>query len=234
MNPRPIRAAFLPLRLADRKVQICCLCFVSAEIFVGFGEWLFLHIAAILGLANGQKGGADMPDTKNLCAHIPVDLYAKVSTSKTVANQTISEYVTNLLTEYYDWKENGGANMARENGKERTLAFQISEDLFQRIKAHLERESRRLGSKVTQKDFVIGLIEAALAEAEQAKAERAAAERAGSVEAAQGEDTERQDETERRDEADMNSAPEENAQEAPCEDGVATDEGVASQPTENG
>ncbi|MBQ9346177.1 MAG: translation initiation factor 2 [Oscillibacter sp.] len=164
-----------------------------------------------------------MPDTKNLCAHIPVDLYAKVSTSKTVANQTISEYVTNLLTEYFEWKENGGANMARENGKERTLAFQIREDLFQRIKAHLERESRRLGSKVTQKDFVIGLIEAALAEAE-----RAEAERAGSIKAAQGEDTERRDET------DTDSAPEENAQEAPCEDGAASENGEESQPTENG
>ena len=170
-----------------------------------------------------------MPDTKNLCAHIPVDLYAKVSTSKTMANQTISEYVTNLLTEYYDWKENGGANMTNGNGKERTLAFQISEDLFQRIKAHLERESRRLGSKVTQKDFVIGLIEAALAEAEQADAERA-----GSVEAAQGEDTERQDETERRDEADTDSVPEETAQETPCEDGAASENGEESQPTENG
>ena len=170
-----------------------------------------------------------MPDTKNLCAQIPIELHRKVTAAKTVAGLSINEYVAQVLAEYYNWKENGGANMARENGKERTLAFQISEDLFQRIKAHLERESRRLGSKVTQKDFVIGLIEAALAEAEQADAERA-----GSVEAAQGEDTERQDETERRDEADTDSVPEETAQETPCEDGAASENGEESQPTENG
>ena len=50
----------------------------------------------------------------------------------------------------------------------RTMAFQISEELFQRIKAHLERETARTGKKLTQKEFVLGLIEAALDEAEQA------------------------------------------------------------------
>lgn len=52
------------------------------------------------------------------------------------------------------------------NGKNRTLAFQINEELFQRIKTHLERESARLGRNYTQREFVIGLIEQALAEAE--------------------------------------------------------------------
>ena len=44
------------------------------------------------------------------------------------------------------------------NGKNRTLAFQIDEELFQRIKAHLERESARLGRKVTQREFVLNAI----------------------------------------------------------------------------
>ena len=48
----------------------------------------------------------------------------------------------------------------------RTLAFQIPEELFQRIKAHLERESGRLGRKVTQREFILGLIESALEEGE--------------------------------------------------------------------
>ena len=46
------------------------------------------------------------------------------------------------------------------------MAFQIPEELFQRIKAHLERESIRTGRKQTQKDFVLGLIEEALEAAE--------------------------------------------------------------------
>ena len=64
------------------------------------------------------------------------------------------------------------------NNSTRTMAFQIGEDLFQRIKAHLERETARTGRKLTQKEFVLGLIEDALNEAErqaQAEAEEAAA-----------------------------------------------------------
>ena len=56
-------------------------------------------------------------------------------------------------------------------GNTRTMAFQIPEELFQRIKAHLERESTRLGRKFTQREFVLGLIEEALTDAEQMNAE---------------------------------------------------------------
>ena len=59
------------------------------------------------------------------------------------------------------------------NGKTRTLAFQIDEDLFNRIKAHLERETQRTGKKYTQREFVLGLIEEALNEAERQAAEEA-------------------------------------------------------------
>ena len=52
----------------------------------------------------------------------------------------------------------------------RTMAFQIPEELFQRIKRHLEHESACLGRKVTQREFVLGLIESALAQAEAGKA----------------------------------------------------------------
>ena len=172
-----------------------------------------------------------MPDTKNLCAHIPIELHRKVTAAKTVAGLNINDYVTQVLAEYYEWKENGGTIMARENGKERTLAFQISEDLFQRIKAHLERASRRLGSKVTQKDFVIGLIEAALAEAEQ-EAEGASN---GTDEAvSESEQLEERREEQQDGDREPDAAPEETAQEAPCGDGATSDEGAASQPTENG
>ncbi len=48
----------------------------------------------------------------------------------------------------------------------KTLAFQIPEELYNRIKDHLERETKRTGKKLTQKEFVISLIERALDEAE--------------------------------------------------------------------
>lgn len=47
----------------------------------------------------------------------------------------------------------------------RTMAFQMSGEMFLRLKAHLERESARTGKKVSQKEFVLGLIRQALDEA---------------------------------------------------------------------
>lgn len=50
--------------------------------------------------------------------------------------------------------------------KGRTMAFQIPEELFQRIKRHLERETLCTGRKLTQREFVLNLITKALDEAE--------------------------------------------------------------------
>ena len=105
-----------------------------------------------------------MPETKNLCAQVPIELHERVNAEKEQANQTTSQYITNLITEYYKMKEIGGVSSM--TGKERTMAFQISEELFQRIKRYLERESDRLGRRVTQREFVLDLIEEALSKAE--------------------------------------------------------------------
>ena len=43
--------------------------------------------------------------------------------------------------------------MARKAENTRTLAFQISEELFQRIKNHLEKESKRRGIRLTHGIF---------------------------------------------------------------------------------
>ena len=113
-----------------------------------------------------------MADTKNLCAQIPLTLHDRVCIEKDQAGLTTAQYITNLLTEYYQMKENGG-NMNMTNNGSRTMAFQIPEELFQRIKEHLDRESLRLGRKYTQREFVLGLIEDALRQAEQEAAESA-------------------------------------------------------------
>ena len=106
-----------------------------------------------------------MAETKNLCAQIPIDLHDRVSRAKDQAGLTTAQYITNLLTEYFEMKENGGT-AAMMNGTTRTMAFQIPEEFFQRIKAHLDRETARTGHKLTQREFVLGLIEQALSEAE--------------------------------------------------------------------
>lgn len=106
-----------------------------------------------------------MEQRKNLCAQVPISLHDRVTEAREQLGQTTAEYITNVLTEYYEMRENGGKE-TMANGKNRTLAFQIDEELFQRIKAHLDRESARLGRKVTQREFVLGAIIGALNMAE--------------------------------------------------------------------
>ena len=112
-----------------------------------------------------------MEQKKNLCAQVPLSLHAQVCEAREAAGQTTSEYITNLLIEYYNLKKDGGTTTM--SGNTRTMAFQIPEELFQRIKAHLERETQRTGRKLTQREFVLNLIEEALIEAEEDAAEAA-------------------------------------------------------------
>lgn len=107
-----------------------------------------------------------MAETKNLCAQIPLDLHEQVCEAKEKLNMTTSQYITSLLRTYYSvlqTKNQGGSTM--ENS--RTMAFQIPEELFQRIKRYLERETARSGRKVTQREFILGLVEEALDRADQ-------------------------------------------------------------------
>ena len=97
---------------------------------------------------------------RNLCAMIPAELHERVRAAQEQAGVTLSVYITELLTNYY---ERGKEHMAEGI---RTMAFQMPEELFQRLKAHLERESARTGKKVSQKEFVLNLIRQALDEAE--------------------------------------------------------------------
>ena len=100
-----------------------------------------------------------MDAKKNLCAMIPADLHAKVIAEKEqLALSTLGEYVELVLKEHF---EGGKTIMAATT----TLAFQISEELDQRLKNFIATEKKR-GRKISQKEFVIGLIEQALAEYE--------------------------------------------------------------------
>ena len=107
---------------------------------------------------------------KNLCAMIPVELHERVRAAQERAGVTLSAYITELLTNYYEKK--GEEKMAEGI---RTMAFQMPEEMFQRLKRHLERESERTGKKISQKEFVLNLIRQALDAAEREEAERNAA-----------------------------------------------------------
>lgn len=104
-----------------------------------------------------------MNEVKNLTVQIPLELHGRVCAEKDKTGQTLSQYITALITDYY---KNGGKSM--ENS--RTMAFQVPEELFQRIKAHLARETARTGVKLSQREFVLGLIEDALNKAETGEA----------------------------------------------------------------
>ncbi|HBF64425.1 MAG TPA: 4-oxalocrotonate tautomerase [Clostridium sp.] len=96
-----------------------------------------------------------MKETKSLCAKIPIELHNKVRASQEESRLTLNQYVEKLIIEYYQMKE------MKSMPQTRTLALQISEELFLRIKNHLDKNPQ-----LTQKAFITDLIIKALDEAE--------------------------------------------------------------------
>lgn len=94
-----------------------------------------------------------MEPTKNLCAQIPESLHARVREEQEHLGQTLGAYIAQILTEHFEQKEKGGKAMSENT---RTLAFQVSEDLFGRLKAYLAAHH------ISQRQFVLGFIEEAL------------------------------------------------------------------------
>jgi hypothetical protein len=94
-----------------------------------------------------------MPEMRGITVQVPADLHVKVKTEQELLKLTMSQYIQMVLEEHFNPKqiEKGGTEMS---GNNRTLAFQVSEELFQRVKAYLAKHP-----KVIQKDFILGLIE---------------------------------------------------------------------------
>ena len=46
-----------------------------------------------------------MAQTKNLCAQISLDLHQKICEAREQAGLTTAQYITNLITEYFEMKE---------------------------------------------------------------------------------------------------------------------------------
>lgn len=92
-----------------------------------------------------------MPEMKGVTVKIPADLHAEVKAYLEAHGMTMGEFIAQAvdheLHPKFELKED--KNMERM----RTLAFQVPESLFQRVKVYLER------NHMTQKQFVIGLIE---------------------------------------------------------------------------
>ena len=96
-------------------------------------------------------------EMKNICGKIPVDLHEKMKLEIEELGISIPKYLEMVIEEHMT-RKGEKTNMADL----RTVAVQVTEDLFSRLKAVLAKNGMK------QKDFLIGLIEAAL-EKEEAK-----------------------------------------------------------------
>lgn len=100
-------------------------------------------------------------ETKGVTCKIPLELHNRISEEIRETESTMSKFIERIITEHY---EKGTVTVM---GKGRTLAFQVSEELFQRVKEYLEAYEKAYHRRLTQKEFVVGLIEQALEEAEE-------------------------------------------------------------------
>ena len=92
-------------------------------------------------------------NTKNLCAQIPESLHAKVRERQEASGQTLGQYMTELITKFYEQEMKP---TMKEN--QRTVAFQVSTELFEQFKEYLKRQG------IKQNAFFLGCIQRALAE----------------------------------------------------------------------
>ena len=96
-----------------------------------------------------------MPENekKGITVKVDAQLHAQVREYIEAHGMTMSEFVAKALdSELHPSQTRGGVNMAN-----RTIAFQVPEETFDRLKDYLSRHPG-----LTQKDFVLGLIEAEL------------------------------------------------------------------------
>lgn len=100
-------------------------------------------------------------ETKGVTCKIPLELHNRISEEIRETESTMSKFIEMIITGHYE----KGAVTVMEKG--RTLAFQVSEELFQRVKEYLEAYEKAYHRRLTQKEFVVGLIEQALEEAEE-------------------------------------------------------------------
>lgn len=95
--------------------------------------------------------------TKNLCAQIPASLHSTVRERQEASGQSLSQYMTWLITKFYEMEMK---NTVNEKEKVRTVAFQVPEELFERFKAYLKQQG------IKQNAFFLNCIQQALGDSE--------------------------------------------------------------------
>ena len=93
---------------------------------------------------------------KNICGKIPVELHEKVRAEIEEKETSTQIFIRQVIEEHFNRLENKG----EESMERRTLAVQVTEELFQRVKWAVTKEG------IKQKDFIIRIIEKAVEEVE--------------------------------------------------------------------
>ena len=97
-----------------------------------------------------------MAEMKNLCGKIPVELHEKVRAEIEEKETSTQIFIQQVIEEHFNRLEGKG----EESMEKRTLAVQVTEELFQRVKWAVAKEG------IKQKDFIIRIIEKAVEEVE--------------------------------------------------------------------
>lgn len=97
-----------------------------------------------------------------LTVTLPDDLHEQIRQELEAQGITTGQFIEMVVTKYFTKSKEGENSMAT-----RTIAFQVSEELYQRIKEYLNRYQEVYGRKLTQREFMLQLIEDALSEAEE-------------------------------------------------------------------
>ena len=97
-----------------------------------------------------------MAEMKNICGKIPVELHEKVRAEIEEKDTSTQIFIQQVIEEHFNRLEDKG----EESMEKRTLAVQVTEELFQRVKWAVTKEG------IKQKDFIIRIIEKAVEEVE--------------------------------------------------------------------
>ena len=97
-----------------------------------------------------------MVEMKNICGKIPVELHEKVRAEIEEKETSTQIFIRQVIEEHFNRLEGKG----EESMEKRTLAVQVTEELFQRVKWVVAKEG------IKQKDFIIRIIEKAVEEVE--------------------------------------------------------------------
>ena len=147
-----------------------------------------------------------------LTVTLPDDLHDQIRQELEEQGITTGQFIEMVVTKYFTKDKKGENNMAT-----RTIAFQVSEELYQRIKDYLKHYEETYGRKLSQKDFMIQLIEAELdavnekAEAVDAREQDPSAEMTDTVEENLAEDPAESDDEDEPDVDQENNDPDEDS-----------------------